>query len=113
LYAGKLLEEAEKKIKGPDVIVDPLDYTYCWVSARHAKLLGYTAREMVDEQVFHFTALPVTAEAKNKLMLTMAKPSGVTQIPLKTKGGKRMLVKFRHAVFEFEGSPYMAAKAIK
>jgi len=109
----KLVENASEKIEDPDVIIDPLNFTFHWVSKRHAKLLGYSVEELEGKEVFPFTNLPTTDEEKGQLMVTMGMPEGKTMIPLKTKDGRVIVVEFRHIRFEVEGKPFMVAKLVQ
>ncbi len=103
-----LVKEARKHIDDPDAIIDPYDLTFVWVNEKAAKSFGYSASEMTDKQVLDFTLLPRTKVMK--ITLTLLHGLFKQEIPIKTKGGKRVDKRIKYKVIRFEGCPYFVTK---
>jgi PAS domain S-box-containing protein len=106
----EILKKANEKVKDPDVIVDPYDLSYVWVSEKFCRITGYSKAELAGKQIIDVSARKKD-DVKRIEMEIMGSNSGKPMsVPLRTKGGKR--IEFKGAAYhiDFRGQPYVVAK---
>ncbi|MBN2422723.1 PAS domain-containing protein [Candidatus Woesearchaeota archaeon] len=108
-----LLKKVREKMQNPDIIVDPYDLTFVWVSEGYCKLTGYSCSDLIDKQLF-FTSVQTKDTARKMEMDMLSKrESDIKEIPIKKKTGKVVIAKVKDIIINFENHPYMAGKLIK
>lgn len=109
----QLLEYAKQFIENPDLIVDPYDLTYVWVSKKFCNISGYSSSELVGEQLLKFedykNVEPWRIESK---MVTPNKKIRINSLLL-VKNGPNVKINGYGRSFEFDNQPYMAGKILE
>ena len=108
-----ILKKAEEKIPNPDIIVDPFDLTFVWVSKRYCELTGYHEAELIDKQIFFTSTQEEEKARKMETDMLSEKSRKKMQIPIKTKSGKVLIAEVEDTIINFENHPYMAGRLIR
>jgi len=109
----KLLAEANKIIKGPDVIIDPYDLTYVWVSKKICKIFEYSCDDIISKQLTEFEIYNKRQPREIEMeMIDSDKPIEINSF-VKTKSGKKIRFMGEGQGFKFGGHPYLVGKIKK
>ena len=108
-----ILQKAKKHISDPDLIIDPYDLTFVWVSDNFCNITRYSKSEIIGEQFFKISTRRPD-EAK-QIEMEIIKTDSVKQIklPIKTKDGTEMIVLGKSCNIYFDGQPFMAGNILK
>ncbi len=107
----KILAKAKEKISEPDVIIDPYDLTYVWVSDKMCDLFDYTAEELIGKQIREFQH---GKKDPREVEVEMAESKSLIPVDfsIKHKSGKEINIKGEGISFEFEEQPYLVGKIV-
>ena len=109
---NELLSRAKEVIAEPDVIVDTYDLSFAWINPKLAETLGYDESEMKGKQTMAMHADDPEQARKTETEIFTASEEIIKEMPVKTKDGKELTVKFRIRHFDFNNVPYMVGKLI-
>jgi hypothetical protein len=109
----KILEEANKYIKDPDVIIDVYDMTYVWTSIYHCEVTGYSKAEQTNMRIAVNSQLENGGDTHQMAAETMNpyKPFERKMI-ITTKTGDTKTAEINGIVIEFDNQPYIIGKMI-
>ena len=110
---GMLLAKVREKMKEPDIVVDPYDLTFVWVSKNYCKLTGYSEDELIDKQLFFTSTQDKNKLREMELELLSEKVGDKKEIPIKTKSGKILIARVEDVIVNFEDHPYMAGRLLE
>jgi len=113
LDINALLEKTKEKIPNPDIVIDPYDLTFVWVSEKYCELTGYSKTELINTQVF--SAADMKPEELRQIKMEMISQKNIVtrEMPLKTKTGEQIIIKAKDALITFQGNPYIVGTLIE
>ena len=109
---GALLKKAKTTLKDVDIVVDPYDLTFIWVSDKLCRLSGFEQDKLVGQQIFALDIRGQPATKEIELMMMRADENNVIEVPVKTKDGKDIIVKIQAISITFKDQPYMVARIV-
>ncbi len=108
-----LLAAAKKKIKNPDIIIDPYDLTYVWLSDKFCQLSDYTCAELIGKssQTIEDFADQELREIETEMAYSQDKVP--VESVLTKKDGSKIQIKGYGYSFTYQNDPYMVGKIVK
>lgn len=109
----KLLEEANKYLKNPDVIIDPYDMTFVWMNE---KILRRAGKNLVGERVASTSEDPYGIEdfrVMSAEVMTVDHKVRKKEILIKMGPGKKRKALINYVMIKFDNQPYLVTKVIK
>lgn len=108
----KLLAEANKYIKNPDVIVDVFDMTYTWVSDYHCEVTGYTKEEQENMRIEVNSQVVGGDTGKTAPEAAVPFKPFERKVVITTKTGEKKVYDTQGIVIEFNNQPFLVGKMI-
>ena len=109
---NELLKKPKEFVDQPDAIVDVYDLTFVWASQKLTKAMGYAHSEMQGLQTIDIHSDDKEQARKTEMEISVGPQGQVREMPVKTKQGKPLKVKFKVYRFEFQENPYMVGKLL-
>ncbi len=108
----KLLEEARKKMKNPDYIINIFDLSPEWASEKMLKVLEYEKASDVT-QVTDVIALE-SEEERRELATEVLEVEGtkVSKFKLRSRKGKIIIIEAEITRLDFERTPYEVGRLL-
>ncbi len=109
----ELLSKAREKIKDFDVIIDPLDSTYVWVSDKLCDLFGYAAEELIGTQLQNYQKDKSKDTREVELEMLDCKSCMPVNLVVKRKDGGKIDIKGEGLSFECNKQIYLVGKILE
>jgi hypothetical protein len=106
----KMLKKANEYIKDLDVVIDPYDMTYVWVSDNQCNISEYSAAEQIDKQI----AMNISIEHKDVRNTIIEDITNNTlsekKLFLKTKTGEEKILMVESMSLLYNNQPYLIGR---
>ncbi len=113
MEVDKLLEQAKKKLHDLDLIVDPYDLSFVWVSSKVCKLIGYSEKEALATQMIEVHTGQEEEVKRMEMEFSCPFPEKQMNLPIRTKDGIELKLTTKTVCFEFDGQPYVIGKILE
>ncbi len=109
----RLLEKAKKKLADFDMIVDPYDLSFVWVSEKICKMIGLSEAEAMATQMIEIHTGQEEEVRRIESEFSCPFPDKQVKLPIRTKDGKELHINTKASCFEFDGQPYVIGKILE
>ena len=101
-----------RKIKNFDVVIDPYDLTYMWVSKKFCKIIGYDPEELIGEQIFKVIDRDKNDTRKIEFDMLGDESGTKREHSMKRKDGTTIKLMAQDNYIEINSKPYLVGTII-